>query len=466
MMKRFGMAAVLCMALAMGGIAGCAQAQTETGSQPQAAAESDAAASEASSSTVGAAEDAAQDAAEATADVPVTAVSMVEGGVIDTADLFTERDLRQGADLSAATGITVQSGQDVTITDEGVYVLSGSAQDATVVVQADENAKVQLVLDGLEISNGSKAAIYVVSADKVFVTTADGSTNTLAVAGEFEAVGDDNVDGVVFAKDDIVFNGTGTLVVESTANGLVGKDDVNVTGGSYQITAANHAIQGKDSVAIADGSFILVAGKDGIHAANGDDDTKGYVYVCGGSFDIQAGSDGIEGDYVVQIDGGSFAIDAAEGIEGTYVQLNGGDVSISASDDGINAPAKSTAFSVPTIEINDGAVTIAMAQGDTDALDANGNLYINGGTVDITAQFAFDFDGEGQLNGGTVTVNGEQVTEVANSMMMGGGRMGGGSQGEDGGFGGFEPGEAPQGDMPQGGMPQGGPGGGPRGGMR
>ena len=146
----------------------------------------------------------------------------------------------------------------------------------------------------------------------------------------------------------------------------------------------------------------------------------------------------------MQIDGGALTISGGEGIEGTYVQVNGGDVSIDASDDGINATTKSTSYNA-TIEINGGSTSITMGSGDTDALDANGNLYINGGTVDITAQSAFDYDGEGQLNGGTVTVNGEQVTELANSMMGGGmgghgemdGQMMGGGMGDHGGMGGM-----------------------------
>ena len=419
-MKQHIATALLCMALATGTLAGCADRQS-----------GETTAEEATTATVVQSSSTEESTQETTFTASMTSVNAIEGALVNGSELFTERDLTQGADTSGATSYTVESGKDIEITEEGVYVISGTAEDVTINVNADDSAKVQLVLDNLSITNETEPAIYVVAADKVFVTLADGSTNTLTTTGEFAADGDTNVDGVIFAKDDIVLNGTGALTINSSANGIVGKDDVKITGGTYEITATNHAIQGKDSVAIADGTYTLQAGKDGIHAENSDDDSKGYVYIAGGTYTITAASDGVEGDAFTQIDGGTLAIDAAEGIEGTYVQLNGGDITINASDDGINATAKSTAYAA-TIEINGGTIAVNMGAGDTDALDANGNLYIKGGTVNITAQSAFDFDGEGQLTGGTVTVNGEQVTELTNSM-MGGGRMGGDMGGDMGG---------------------------------
>lgn len=364
-------------------------------------------------------------AANETANITVTETTSVTNATTaaatdaNSSDTYTDRDLRQTADTSEAKSITVQSGENVSITEEGVYVLSGTATNATVRVEADENAKVQLVLNGVSISNESAPAIYVLSADKVFVTTAEGTNNELSVTGTFAADGETNLDGVIFSKDDLVLNGQGTLTIDSSDHAVVSKDDIKVTGGTYAITATGDAFQ----------------------ANNG-------IYVAGGTFTIEAGSDGFQGDVLVQVDGGTMNVRAAEAIESTTVQINDGTIEISASDDGINATAKyDGATETPSINIAGGSLTITMDQGDTDALDSNGNIYISGGTINITAQSAFDFDQAGEMTGGTVYVNGEQVTTIENSMMGGGmgghGGMGGGMMG-DGGMGGHG---GPQGNM-------------------
>ena len=340
-------------------------------------------------------------------------------------DIFTTRDLTQNADLTDATYFTVTSGSNINITSAGVYVLSGNASNVTVTINAGDDDKVQIVLDGVSITNSSKPAIYVVNADKVFVTTASGSTNSLSVTGSFTADGTTNTDAVIFSKDDLVLNGLGTLNIRSTENGVTSKDDLKITGGTLNITCSADALEANDSIAIADGNISINTDKDGLHAENDEDNTVGYIYICGGSLDINAGSDGIQGTTIVQIDNGNINISGSEGIEGTYVQINGGTINISASDDGINASNKSNAVSV-TIEINGGDITVNMAQGDTDGIDSNGNLFINGGTIRVNAQSPFDYDGTANKTGGTIYVNGTQTDTISNQMMGG---MGGMQQG-------------------------------------
>ena len=367
------------------------------------------------------------------------AVSTAGGtGLVNGEELFTKRDLEQTPDLSEAKTITLADETEIDITEEGVYLLQGSAKNCIVLVEAEDTAKIQLVLDGVSIENESIPCIYVRSADKVFVTTV--ADSSLTVTGSFYSDGDTATDGAIFSKDDLVLNGTTVLTVNSSDNGIVGKDDLKITGGTYVITASSKCLEGKDSICIADGSFTLKAGSDGLHAANDEDDSKGYVFIGGGSFTIDAGDDGIHGSAFVQIDGGSFQISAAEGIEGTYVQLNGGSIGIQSWDDGINAARKSSSYAV-CVEINGGEITIVMGAGDTDGIDSNGSILVNGGTINITGSSSFDYDGTAQLNGGTVIVNGQQMDYLPNQMMggpgMGGfGGFGGGQPGGQGGFGG------------------------------
>ncbi|MCR5785359.1 MAG: carbohydrate-binding domain-containing protein [Eubacterium sp.] len=343
-------------------------------------------------------------------------------------DYFTDRDLEQTADLTDAEYITLSDGTDVEITEEGVYVISGSATDVTITVDCeDENAKVQLVLDGASITNTDMPAIYVKAADKVFVTLADGTSSTLEVTGTYATDDEENFDAVIYAKDDLVLNGTGSLtIVSASGNGIAAKDDLKITGGTYDITASDSALDVNDLIAICDGDITINATNDGLHCEYSDDDTVGEIYISGGTFNITAGDDAIHAQTLITIDGGTFTINAAEGIEATYIIINDGTIDITASDDGINAASKSSAYTA-TIEVNGGEITISMSGNDTDAMDSNANIIINGGTIDITGDSAFDYDGTGELNGGTVTVNGEEITELTNSMMggMGGGQMSG-----------------------------------------
>lgn len=327
--------------------------------------------------------------------------------------------------ISATSDDVTISGTTITITEEGTYSFSGELSDGNIIVDTSKDEKVHIILNGVSINSETFAPIYVAQADKVSVTLKEGTTNTLTNGGSFIAIDDNNVDAVIYSKDDITFKGAGTLIITSpSGNGIVGKDDVTITDGTYEITASESAIRANDSVKIDDGSFTIVTDADGIHAEKSDDDSIGDIYIAEGNFDINAKDDGIHATTTLVIDGGTFKITAAEGLEATVVTINDGNISIEASDDGINAANKSSAYS-PKVEINGGKINITMGPGDTDGVDANGDIIINGGTINVTGNSTFDFDGEGTINGGTVIANGEEVTTLPNQMMGGHGGMGG-----------------------------------------
>lgn len=383
-----------------------------------------------------------------------------EAGTFSSADMFTERDLAGTYEESGAVYVTLSddgitgetdgvaiNGQTVTITAEGTYIFSGTLSEGQIVVDAD-NAKVQIVFDNVDITCASSAAVYVKSAEKVFVTLAEGSQNTLRNTDGYVAIDDNNIDAVIFSKSDLTLNGTGSLtIVSAEGHGIVSKDDLKITGGTYDITAAGHALSGKDSVRIADGTFILTAEKDGIHAENADDEEKGYIYIADGDFTITSDGDGMDASNIVQIEDGTLDITAGGGAAnslkthesdvpggpgggmpqngekpdgesmpqmgekpdgenmpqdtttdesgtstkgikaGGGMYLNGGTYQIDSADDSIHSNAN--------ITIADGTYTLAT--GD-DGVHADDALIVNGGTITVTESY------EG-LEGLTVTIN-------------------------------------------------------------
>ena len=421
-----------CAADASSGTQTNASASAKTGTQTQSNTQTQTSTQAQTNTQASAGASAATASAPGSGAAVVTTAAVSSNGAIDASELFSKRDLKQSADLSEATAYTVSDGKDVSITAEGVYVLSGSAKNVTIVVDAGDEDKVQLVLDGLNVTNDDSPVIYVKNADKVFVTTAEGTENTLSVTGTFTADGSTNTDAVIFSRDDLVLNGLGTLNISSTDNGVSCKDDLKITGGVLNVSAADACIEANDSISVADGTITVKSSKkDGLHAENEDDDKEGWIYICGGTLNVTAADDGIHAVSIIQIDGGTINVTAAEGIEATWVQINDGEITISATDDGINGGQKSKSYTV-CVEINGGSLSITMGQGDTDGIDTNGNLIITGGTISVNAQSPFDYDGTLTHTGGTIIVNGTETDQITNQF---GGGMGGGPGGQ-GGFGG------------------------------
>lgn len=247
--------------------------------------------------------------------------------VIDTAALFSDRDLDGSYDESAAVHIQLEGetavcdsdavsidGSRITLLDEGTYLVSGALTDGQIVVDAGDTDKVQIVLAGASLTCADSAAIYSKSADKVFLTLAEGTENTLTNGGSYTAIDKNNIDSVVFSKTDLTLNGSGSLTIDAQAgHGVVSKDELTITGGSYTVTAAEHGMTGKDSLAVAGGDFTIISGKDGLHAENADDSALGFLYVADGTFTITAQGDAVSASGALQVDGGTFDLTTGGG---------------------------------------------------------------------------------------------------------------------------------------------------------
>lgn len=366
---------------------------------------------------------------------------------ISTENMFTDRDyevgysdyvtvtLADGATATDGDGVTVD-GDIATITAEGTYLFTGTLSNGQIIVDAGDSDKIQIVLDNASVTCAGSAALYVKNADKVFVTMAEDSENTLASSGEFSAAGnsdESSVDGAVFSKSDLTLNGNGTLSVSCEAgHGVVSKDDLKITSGTYVITSAKQGLSGKDSVRIADGTFAITSGTDGIHAENADDADKGFLFLAGGSFTIVSGTDGmdasgaltvLDGDYTITsgggsanaavktdnqmgggfgggIKGGSFPTDGTAPTDWTP-PTDGG--TPPAAPDGTAAPSDAV---VPADAASDSSADTSDASADTASTTSTKGLKSGSGIVISGGTFTVDSADDSIHTNGDLTVSG------------------------------------------------------------
>lgn len=409
------------------------------------------------------------------------------------------------------SGVTV-SGSELTITSAGTYVVSGTLDDGVLKVACTKNDKVRIIFNGVSITSSTGEPFIVEEADKVTVTLADNTVNTLTDTER--TVNDSDEYSAAFAsKADTVINGNGTLnIAANYRNGIKSSDDLLIVSGNFNITSKEDGIIGKDLLGIRSGTFNIDADTDGLKSTNDTDENRGNIIIEGGTFDITSGNDGVcaevnllvyggefdiktgegaaalsknnlvnqnfgmgggknfggdwgassatdtesikglkasgnilisggsfvlscEDDAVhsnssINITGGEFTIDTGddgmhadealqidnetiniqssyEGLEAASVILNGGDIDIVSSDDGINASAgnsDSSTNSVPAIAINGGELYI---NANGDGLDSNGTMTMSGGNVIVcgpsdNANNTLDFETSFNITGGTL----------------------------------------------------------------
>ena len=196
----------------------------------------------------------------------------------DTSSYFTDRDQDASYDESTATKISLSgskaktsgdgasvSGSTVTITSAGTYVLSGSSENVQIVVKAGDQDKVQIVLDGVTMT-GTDAAIVVENADKIFITLAEGSKNSISDSANHTNT---DYDAAIYSKEDLTFNGSGRLTIEGKyGNAVESNDDLRITGGTYTIKGYKNGLSANDAINIKEASLDITATEDAIHADN------------------------------------------------------------------------------------------------------------------------------------------------------------------------------------------------------
>lgn len=274
-------------------------------------------------------------------------------------------------DLTNATEIALSGADDVTITDGGVYVLTGTLTDGRVLVNAP-GADVTLVLRDADITCTDSSALYIYKAASVLVYLPDGTASTLTdgssydYSDSFSSTADEEPNACLYAKSDLIIAGGGTLTVTGNANnGITGKDTLKIEGTAVSVTAANHGINGKDCLVLKQADVTVTSSGDALRATNDSDTALGCVLIGASALTLTAGEDGIQAETTLTL------------FDTTGTVTSGGGSGAALADDvsakGIKAGTD--------ITVRSGSYTLDCAD---DAVHANGNVTISGGTFTVT----------------------------------------------------------------------------------
>ena len=316
-------------------------------------------------------------------------------------DGIGKKDLDASWDVSESTTVTLDgisatasgegaavSGNTVTITAAGTYVLSGTLSNGQIVIDAAKDDNVRLVLNGADITADKNAAVYAVGAKKLIVILAEGTVNKLTDSGPYVYADTEKEepDATLFAECDLTINGTGTLIVGGNfKNAVKTKDDLVIVSGTFIVNAANNGLHAKDSVMIAGGRFDITSGNDGVKSSSGE--KKGRIEIRGGVFDIKAECDGISAETELSISGGDFNVITGGGSANAPVRSGrfGGMGGMRPGSSRETTAAAETASkkglkAKNTVYIADGSFVIDAYD---DAVHSNNEIIIAGGSFEI-----------------------------------------------------------------------------------
>lgn len=351
-----------------------------------------------------------------TMDATDTAVTTADTSGMDfsfsSSDTKVTVEAGSTVDISKSTTITTNSGtQTYNITSGGTYTLTGTQTNVMLTIDAGDS-DVQVHLSNLTIKNSNGPAIYVRSAGKVTLTLVEGTTNTLSDGSSYSLTDSGStLDAAIFSKADLTINGSGTMVVSGNyKHGIVSKDDLIISSGTFNITSKNVGLNGKDCVKINSGNLTVQAGSDGIRSDNEEDSSKGYVYLYGGTINITSGNDGIQAETVINVENVNLAITAGGGSGGSFtsssesykgmkagsdIYISGGTFNINSKDDCVHSNG--------TITISGGSYTLS--SGD-DGIHADTDLAISGTSTNLTINKSYEgIEATSVLiSGGTISV--------------------------------------------------------------
>lgn len=344
------------------------------------------------------------------ADASFTGVEALNGSGTVTTEAGVQLN---GSSLTVSgEGVELTSSTIATITQPGIYNVTGSMTGGQIVVNVDKttyaDAIVEMVLDGIELTNTADSPIYVASVGgECRITAKNGTTSTISDGTNYTNADSDS--GAIYSKDDLKIKGKGTLIVNGNyQDGIVSKDDLKIWNGSVTVNAVDDCLWGKDSVRIGDPEDtdysaldlkLTSTSGDGIKSS-GTDTGKGYVTITGGTVDITSKSgDGIQAEQTFTMNGGNVTINTYQGHGYTGSGSSGGGWGGGwggGMQEGNNNKVDLSVKGIKAVGLYDTDGTTYLSGGD---------LIINGGTLNIdSTDDSLHCGGNMSINGGNITL--------------------------------------------------------------
>lgn len=289
---------------------------------------------------------------------------------------------------SPSNGVTI-NGTEILIQAENTYVFSGDLSDGRILVNmTNDTDKAHIVFNGASITSKTSAPLTVLNADKTILTLADETENFLTDAAEYTG-NDNNAENVpnacLYAKDDVSINGKGTLnITGNYNNGILCKNDLKLIDCDIVVNAKNNGIRGDDSVIVKDASLQITAEGDGIRTETLDSDGKGVVTLDGGDVSITSSQDGIDSAVSftmtsgsLQIKNGGGSVNAAKRSDFEDMRGGWGRMEQPATDNTDSVSTKGIKAGT-SVQIQGGTIEIDSCD---DALHSNDSLCVCGDAV-------------------------------------------------------------------------------------
>ncbi|WP_160806866.1 carbohydrate-binding domain-containing protein [Virgibacillus salexigens] len=218
------------------------------------------------------------------------------------------------ANVDGNEGVVVED-QNISIRTTGTYVIEGTLEDGQIVIDAEDDGTVRLVMNGATINSSTSAPIYIKQADKTILSLEGNTENTVTDPEQYTYEDADELKAAIFSKDDLTINGTGNLTVNGNYNdGITSRDELKITGGTIEVTAKDDGIVGRDLFAMKDAAISVTSTGDGIKASNDEDEQKGNIVLQSGSLFVEASKgDGVQAEKAIVAVDGEYTITSGGG---------------------------------------------------------------------------------------------------------------------------------------------------------